>query len=200
MENFYGKKESEIGILFGIFFVGSLSSIVLWVITGKLIGKKLCYIIAMILYIFSFGLAVLCRWPDKVLYFLGFLGGIATSGIYMMPLALAPDIIEWGQLTTDDRREGAYMGIWTLALKTGMGISVLSVTLLLSLIGYHHVPGKPISASTLNGLRLIFILLPTIVLILAAIIFSSFPISKEKHEEILVELEKRRAQGEGVIM
>jgi GPH family glycoside/pentoside/hexuronide:cation symporter len=190
VEHFFGKKKEEIGSFMLVFFIGSLVSVPIWMNLGKRLGKKVCYIVSLLFYPLVFSCFGIYRWPDSFLYLFGVLGGFANAGLYMMPLALAPDIIEWDELVTHQRQEGLYMGVWIFTFKAGVGLGFVLVGIVLETIGYHG--RQDISPSTLMGLRWSFALLPALFMFAAAAVFFLFPLSKEKHEEICRELEKRR--------
>ena len=189
-EHFYDKKQDEMGLVRVLFSIGTIASVPMWLALGRHWGKKITYIVAMICYAAILGVLVITHWSEYGLYLATFLGGFANAGMYMMPLALVPDIIEWDEQRTNERREGAYMGVWIFAFKIGLGLSLLLVGLVLELIGYRG--GHMQSTQTIVGLRYSFGLVPAVFLLLTVIIFSWFPITKAKHEEILADLEHRR--------
>jgi GPH family glycoside/pentoside/hexuronide:cation symporter len=98
-------------------------------------------------------------------------------------MALWPDVIEWDELATGQRREGSYAAMRTFVLKLSLGSGLLAVGYLLTLIGYEG--SRPPSAATLMGLRLSFALLPAACLLAGAAAIRWYPITREVHERAL---------------
>jgi sugar (glycoside-pentoside-hexuronide) transporter len=196
IESFLHKKKEDMATFMFVFFLGSLASVPLWMKIGKLLGKKACYMVAMFLYPLPFCILAAHVWPDVALFVTAFFGGALNAGLYMMPVALMPDIVEWDELQTHQRREGTYMGIWIFCYKLGLGLSFLAVGISLEFIGYDS---QHLTTEIIDKLRRNFVILPTIIIGIAVLLFSFFPISKAKHEEILKQLNERHSKGEGLV-
>lgn len=196
IESFLHKKKEDMAAFMFVFFIGSLASVPLWMKLGNVLGKKWCYIVTMLVYPLPFSMLAVHPWSDPALYTIGLCGGVLNAGLYMMPVALMPDIVEWDELHTHQRREGVYMGIWIFSFKLGIGLSFLAVGLNLDLIGYNV---EHLTSNVVNSLRLNFALLPATIMVGAALVFSRFPITKAKHAEIVKELADRHSKGEGMV-
>ncbi|QDU82526.1 Inner membrane symporter YicJ [Polystyrenella longa] len=178
------------------FFAGSLLSPGLWMILAKHIEKKQCYLVAMAAWEFSFASFALHSWSPHILHCVVFLMGSASSGVLTLPGAIVPDVIEYDQIKTRQRREGLFAGVAKFAWKMGSSTCFLVIGYLLSHIGYE---GEKPSVETLFGLQAIFIVGPACLIITAMIVFSYFPITKVRYIRIRNILERynaRRSEGE----
>lgn len=193
IKHVFAKQKQEILLFLIPFLIGSLCTVPLWLFLGKILGKKATYIVAMLAYPIIFASLALYHWSDAMVYSFAFLGGVGNAGLYMLPTALVPDIIEWDQLATHQRREGAYMGMWVFISKAGIGLSFVVVGISLAVIGYHG--DEQITPQTLLGLRVCFVALPLLFMLLACYLFAGFPITKQKHEEMRKELENQQRLG-----
>jgi GPH family glycoside/pentoside/hexuronide:cation symporter len=95
----------------GILFVTAIAALPLWLFLSKKLSKRSVYIGGM-----SFWIVVQClvlaiqpNQVSKVLIF-AFVAGISVSVAHVMPEAIFPDVIDWDELRTNNRREGTYYG------------------------------------------------------------------------------------------
>ncbi len=136
---FHHYHEKSLGDFIGIMFfylLGSVIGVPVWNALANAKGKKYCYIVTLLVYPVTLVFLVITRWSDAYLCLFFAISGMAVCGAYMMPLALLPDIIEWDELKTGQRREGAYMGLVTFGIKIGMAISLLLLAGVLYSIDY----------------------------------------------------------------
>ena len=196
LEFLHGIPKKDAIPLFLIFFLGSLVSPGLWMLLANYTGKKMGYILS----IFSWGLVfssfALINWNPEFLYGIVFLMGAASSGVLTLPGAIIPDVIEYDQVMTGQRREGIYAGSAKFFWKIGTSSSFLVIGYLLENIGYEG--GKVPSESTLFGLRAIFILGPSLLLVGAMVIFSFYPITESFYNRIskIAHRKRQRASNE----
>jgi GPH family glycoside/pentoside/hexuronide:cation symporter len=101
-------------------------------------------------------------------------------------MALWPDVVEWDELQTGQRREGSYAAMRSFVLKLALGFGLLIVGCVLTGIGYEG--DRTPSPGTVMGLRLSFALLPAVCLIAGALAIRRFPITREAHARALATL------------
>jgi Na+/melibiose symporter-like transporter len=128
----------------------------------------------------------------SAIYLVAGLMGAASSGVLILPGAIEPDVIEWEQVRTGQRREGMYAGVANFSWKISTGLCFLLVGQLLHAIGYDGQvqPTLPV----LNGLRLVFVLLPGILLALAILVFRKFPITPQSYSELIKKIEQKESE------
>lgn len=189
LEYMHGVPKQDTVPLFLAYFFGSLASPVFWMSLARRFGKKRTYIMAMVCWgavIVSFAAMT---WSVSMLYIIAGLMGAASSGVLILPGAIEPDVIEWEQVRTGQRREGMYAGIANFSWKISTGLCFLLVGHLLHAIGYDGEvqPTLPV----LNGLRFIYVVLPVVLLTAAILVFRSFPITPQSYGEIVKQIEHR---------
>ena len=102
-----------------------------------------------------------------------------------------PDVIEMDELETGQRREGTFYGFMVFLQKTGTAFTLALVQWVLHLTGY--VPDAVQSPQVLTAIRVLFGVLPC-VLLLPAIFFAwRFPINRAQHLELRRALAEKRS-------
>lgn len=161
------------------------------------IGKSKTYALGLV--IACAALIVSFFLPNQqniIIYIIAFVAGLGFSSQWVCPHSMMPDVIEYDELATGERREGIYYGMNAMAGKiTGaLGSAICGWGLKLS--GY--VEGARQSAEALAGIRVMFALLPAVLLLVCVPMLMRYPITRESHAKVLKELEARRAaRGSG---
>ena len=109
--------------------------------------------------------------------------GAVSTGVLTMPGAIAPDVIEWDQFQSGQRREGAYAGVTKFSWKLGTAVCFFLLGYLLEAIGYRG--DEETNPKVLDGLRITFAGLPGLLLLAAVCVFWFFPITKTNHEAMV---------------
>jgi GPH family glycoside/pentoside/hexuronide:cation symporter len=178
--------EAKTTIAIVILLVTSMIFIPVSVMLSKKVGKKLVYgggmawVAAVLIILFFFG----HKHPITFSYIMMFVMGIGFGFTYALPYAIVPDAIEYDYLKTGQRREGAFYGIWTWALKIGQAFAALAMGWVLALMGYvaDKIPQAP---SAELGIRLFLGPIPAAIFILGAIAVYFYPINEKRYKEIL---------------
>ena len=131
---------------------------------------------------------------NAAIYIISFVAGLGFSSQWVCPHSMMPDVIEYDELVTGERREGIYYGMSAMAGKvTGaLGSAICGWGLKLS--GY--VEGGKQTSEALAGIRTLFALLPAVLLLVCVPLLIKYPITRESHAAVLRQLESRRAGGE----
>ena len=101
----------------------------------------------------------------------------------VLPGAIIPDVIEWEQNRTGSRLEGTFSGLAKFSWQFATGACFFVVGHLLYATGYDGE--TPPTERILEGLRIMFIALPGVLLLAAIAVFSRFPITPEIYEELV---------------
>lgn len=117
--------------------------------------------------------------------------GVASSSLWVVLPSICADVVDFDELSTRRRREGAFSSIFSWVLKLGMSLSLLVVGPALALAGFDS-GHKTQSPSTLHAIRLMFAGLPALACLLALLLISFFPLSRGRMTDIRAELEARR--------
>lgn len=118
--------------------------------------------------------------------------GIGFSSQWVCPHSMIPDVIEYDELETGERREGIYYGMNAMVGKiTGaLGSAICGWGLRFS--GY--VENAVQTEKALFGIRFLFALLPAALLLICVPLLMRYPITKESHAEVVRQLEERRSK------
>jgi len=190
---YYMKKKELLSTIFLTMFGSALICIPLWALISKHLGKKWSYFMGTGL----FSIAMICIFfikPEDILllYLLAALAGMGLSTEFVYPWAMMPDTIEYNELMTGKRNEGVFYGMQSFGPKLSGALAGLLAGEVLTLV--HYVP-KLVnqSSETLLGIRLIFCIVPVLFTGMGMVFIALYPISHKKFQEIVAELDRRRA-------
>ncbi|HSJ57411.1 MAG TPA: glycoside-pentoside-hexuronide (GPH):cation symporter [Anaerolineae bacterium] len=135
--------------------------------------------------------------PDQVglAYALAALAGSGIATAYVLPWSMVPDIIEYDEIRTGQRREGSYYAFASFFQKLATGGALWAMGLALAATGYvtptaaGDVPVQPPAA--VDAIRFFMAPVPLVLLLLAMAFAWRYPISRERHRALLDELAGR---------
>jgi GPH family glycoside/pentoside/hexuronide:cation symporter len=116
--------------------------------------------------------------------------GMAATGLWVILPSMCADVVDFDELSSHQRREGAYASTFSWTLKLGWSASALAVGPLLQWTGFDAT--LPQSAYTLRAMRVLFAVTPVVALLIAVVSVQFFPLTQERMVEIRAELEARR--------
>ncbi len=160
-------------------------------------GKRNAYIIGMSFWAFV-QLLIITIQPNQHTYILilAALAGISVSTAHVMPNALFPDVLEWDELRTGERREGLYYGILNLTRKMTSAIAIFLALQILGIFNYQTPPPTATtfqqSPETLTAIRLLTGPAGAALLLGAITVAFFYPVTRERHARIRRLLAKRR--------
>lgn len=164
--------------LTGIFFLPG------WVILGKSTGKKVAWILSMLINTGAFAGVFFLGPGDTLLYgILVFFSGVGFGATIALPSAMQADVIDYDELMTGERREGRYIGLWSISKKMAAALGVGAALALLGRAGYE--PNRAQPDQVILMLRVLYSLIPSVCNLLALLIALAYPINSRVHEEIL---------------
>ena len=181
-------RNAEVFLL--IYFLTGIVFLPLWIAVSRKIGKKSAWIISMVINTGAFSGVFFLGPGDAAIYgVLVFLSGIGFGAGLALPSAIQADVIDYDQLLTGQRREGRYIGLWSIAKKLAAALGIGIGLLLLGRTGYS--PNVEQTASTVFMLKVLYALVPCLCNVLSIAIISFYPISEEKHIRIRIEIEQK---------
>lgn len=124
--------------------------------------------------------------PSPAIYVVAVIAGIGFSGQWVFPWSMVPDVVEYDQKMTGERREGIYFGIWAFMQKftNALGVAVSGW----SLAWFGYVANASQTPAALLGIRLFFSLVPAVVILLSLPLLIWFPITRASHARLVAEL------------
>lgn len=166
-----------------LYFVTGIVFLPAWVFLAKKTGKKYAWILSMAINTGAFiGVFFLASGDAWIYGILVFFSGIGFGATVAIPSAMQADVIDYDELITGQRREGQYIGLWSITKKLAAALGVGAGLSLLGAAGYE--PNTAQSEQVLLMLRILYALIPSVCNVVALIIALTYPISSRIHEDI----------------
>jgi GPH family glycoside/pentoside/hexuronide:cation symporter len=183
--------EKQLPTLMTLYLLATMLSLGVWTRLARRFGKNRAFPWCILYSVTVLSLFPLLRadMPQQLFYLFIAFAGLGAGG-YILPVSLVADVIDCDELSTGQRREGAFFGLWTLTMKLVAAGAIAFVGVALDLIGY--VPNQAQSEFTLWGLKLLYGPVPAFLLFLSFLIFLRFPLTRESHAEVQAQLQERR--------
>lgn len=161
-----------------------------WVVwLARLLDKRRTFILGTLMWILVL-LGISALQADQIVfaYVLAVLAGAGIATAYVIPWAMIPDVVEYDQISTGQRREGSYYAFASFFQKLATGAAIWAMGQALAIAGYINppVPGEyPVQPqSAVTAIRLFAGPVPAILLVLAIAFAWRYPISRQKHLEL----------------
>jgi glycoside/pentoside/hexuronide:cation symporter, GPH family len=187
------RREPQSDIIMGTIFVVAMCALPLWAWISRHLNKRWAYIIG-IAFLAGVLMVLASLTPETGMPFilvLCVLAGIGVSAMHVMPWAIIPDAIEYGELQSGKRNEGMFYSLITLAQKVASSIAVPAALLVMQASGYvSNSAVQPDSA--IFGIRMVAGPIPAFALCMGILFTLLFPLERENYEEINRKLEERR--------
>ncbi|MBN2613716.1 MAG: MFS transporter [Bacteroidales bacterium] len=179
--------------------IGQMSSflgvlLVAWF--AKLIGKKKAFVVLFIIAIFSTGIIYFLTAKELGLIFFFQITGSMTGGpLSVLIWAMYADTADYGEWKKGTRSTGLVFSASTMAQKFGWAFGAFVALTLMSQLGFQ--PDEVQSSQSLNGLLLLFSLIPAGMGALSILLSMIYPLNDKRVQEIENELiERRKQRGE----
>ena len=188
----YILNDANIASVFILFFMlPSLLLVPIWMPLARKFGKKNLYTFSMLLSGTAFGSLFFADYNNLAhLYIAGIMAGTANGCNNVIGPSIFSDIIDYDELQTGDRKEGAYFAVWSLVWKSSTAIVLFILGMVLSFVGFE--PNVPQTDLVIDTMKFMFTLLPCMFYILAAFMFSFFQLNEETYNNIRTELDTNR--------
>ncbi len=189
------EREGDSELIMATIFVTAILVLPLWNWIARRWSKRLAYI-GGIAFWAAVQMVMITLTPASsltLIMVLSVLAGIGVSAAHVLPWAIIPDAIEWGELQTGERHEGMFYSLVTLLNKIAGSIAIPAVLWVLELTGYNGLSDQqPLSA--LLGIRVAIGPIPAVLLGLGILFALLYPLSPAKHAAVVSELERRRSK------
>lgn len=114
------------------------------------------------------------------------------AGFWMLDGAIGADVIDYDELETGKRREGAFTACGSWIMKVGQALGAGASGIILSMTGFDAALGGNQADSTIFLIRFLFAAVPIAGIVLALVMIYFFPLTQEKMAEIRRQLEAKR--------
>ena len=184
------------GVAMAGLMVVALVSVPGWLAVARRVGKKIPWMIAIAGKGVGFLLFYIMDADSVWLSFLPLLligAGQACSSV--LPNAMQADVIDYDELASGERKEGAYFAAWNVATKLASAVAIGASGAILSWTG-HRGSGDGVSESALTSFQALGSIFPFVLHIVALILLSRYALDGEEHARIRRAIE-RTASGQG---
>ncbi len=178
----------------------ALGTMFFWSTLGQRLGKRVIYCWGIPLTLCAqVGLFWLHPGQTGLMYALGILAGMGLATAYLVPWSMLPDVVDLDELNTGQRREGIFYGLVVQLQKIGVAIALFLVGKILAWSGFIATVAdqtatvqSPQPHSALVAIRWLIAPLPSAILIGGLVLAYFYPISRDVHRQILLQLSERR--------
>jgi GPH family glycoside/pentoside/hexuronide:cation symporter len=184
--------KSDLADLFLVlYFVTGILFLPCWIWLSRRTGKKRAWLASMVINTGAF-IGVFFLGPgDAAIYgVLVILSGIGFGATLAIPSAIQADVIDYDELLTGERREGQYIGLWSVSKKLAAALGVGIGLAALGMAGY--TPNVEQSEQVQFTLRALYALVPSICNIVAFVIALAYPIDSQIHKKIRAAIADRQ--------
>jgi oligogalacturonide transporter len=202
---YYLLRSGEVSFVNGALLIAQVISLPFYVAYSKRTSKVRGYIIGLGIWVIAMLFSFLLS-PDAAsfwVYVFASIVGLGTGGVVVMIYAIFPDIPDVDELHSGERREAIYSALVTFIRKFSSALAIFAVSLTIGWAGYvppiqETVDGatklieQPQSETFLLVLRLIFMLLPIVLLAFALIFAARFPLTPALHRRLNILLARQR--------
>jgi GPH family glycoside/pentoside/hexuronide:cation symporter len=166
-----------------LYFITGIVFLPGWIRIARRSGKKAAWLASMAVNTGAFFGVFFLGPGDAAIYgILVFFSGIGFGATLAIPSAIQADVIDYDELLTGERREGQYIGLWSIAKKLAAAVGVGAGLSVLGLVGY--IPNVEQTAQVQFTLRTLYALVPCVCNTIAFFIALAYPISSSKHKDI----------------
>lgn len=166
-----------------LYFVTGIVFLPAWIAVARRTGKKKAWLASMAINTGAF-IGVFSLGPgDQVIYgVLVCLSGIGFGATLAIPSAIQADVIDYDELLTGRRREGQYIGLWSIAKKMAAAVGIGVGLTILGVSGY--TPNMQQSEQVQWALRVLYALVPSVFNLIGLGIALWYPIDSDVHQKI----------------
>lgn len=192
--------ERESQTLLAIYFIAGLIGVPLWWWAARKLGKHSALQAAMIYT--SATTAILLVLPQAnfavAAPFMA-VAGLAQGGGVLLTRALMADVVDEDELACGARRSGLYFGILLTTSKLGIASGPITYAVL-GLVGFNAAEGAQNSEAALATLSALFIGVPILLCLLAAISLRNYPLDEARQGQLAAAIDARhRANSENTL-
>jgi oligogalacturonide transporter len=207
---YYLQRGGESNYVSGTLLVVQVLALPLFVRLSKKYGKQKAFLIGASIWsvLMLFSLGIHPGQPDPIIYIFAAMVGVGTGGVVVTMYAIFPDIPDVDELGSNQRREGIYSALVTFMRKLSSAFALFLVSQAIGWSGYVAPVEQVVNGATrlveqaqpqsfITVLRIIFAVLPTVLVGGAALFALRYPLTPALHARLNRLLGKQRT-GEPV--
>jgi GPH family glycoside/pentoside/hexuronide:cation symporter len=168
--------------------------VVVWL--SRKLDKRRAFILGSITWaVVLIGLSAIRADQLVLAYVLAGLSGFGIATAYIVPWAMVPDIIEFDEAETGERREGSYYAFFSFFQKMATGVAVWAMGQTLAATGYlNPQQGQPLPVqpdAAVNAIRIFMGPIPAVLLIMSIIFAWRVNITRQSHHDMVEQLKSK---------
>ncbi|MEH6487724.1 MFS transporter [Hyphomonas oceanitis] len=186
---------TQASLILMVFFIVSVSAMPLWFLLARRTEKNIAFrtatLFAAVSYLLYFFMGQVGGfWP---LFIGAIINGVAFSAPIVLTRSMTADVVEWQAARSGENRAGIYYALLTSAYKVGSSLAFgVGYLMVAQLAGFR--PGQDNSPEAINGLLMIFCLLPAGLYLAASIASWTYPLSRAMQQDVARSLDPRGPQ------
>ena len=159
-----------------------------WVWLARRFGKKPMWVFSMSMLTVAFsGMFFVGERDIALIYLLAALAGVGGGCGAVVGPSIQADVIDWDELHTGERKEGAYFAVWNFVRKSAMGITAMVAGFALEAAGFEpNVEQTEQARFAIRGLMALF---PGACFLIGTLMFLRFRLNEREHVAIRAELD-----------
>lgn len=163
--------------------------LVLWM--GRRWEKRTAYIVSIASWlVVMLSILLVPQGATLLAYLIAVLTGPGIAAAHALPRAMSADTLDVDQIKSGRRQEGIYAGFEVFARKISTKVVLAGVGPILAFSGYvKNAQTQPYEA--LLAIRLLLAVVPAVILFLAVVLAWKYPLSRQAHRDVQVQLEER---------
>lgn len=186
--------QAQIGLMYLMYFGVGIVGIPFWLYLGRRIGKHRAFCSALLLssagIVGMFFLSKGQLWPFAALFAIK---GFCFAAFQFLPLSMLADIVDLDTARSREHRAGLFFAISGMAQKSAMALGIGLSLGMLSLVGFQATAAVH-SDSQLLSLRILYIVGPVLLYLLASAIAWRYPLTAVRQERIYQWTQRRNAR------
>ncbi|NIR43715.1 MAG: MFS transporter [Gemmatimonadetes bacterium] len=183
---------SDRGPLILALYLGVGTALVpVWIKMAALWEKRRAWLIALALNTGAFVWAIFLGPGDGTTFgIIVVVSALGVGGVMALPPSMQADVIDYDEWRTGLRREGEYIGFWSIVKKLAAALSAGLAFPILDLSGY--APGAEQQGSAaVWALKLLYVGVPSLCNVIAFAIVWRYPIDRTAHQALRAEIDAR---------
>ena len=165
-----------------------------WVWLSRRVGKKPIWLAGMGISIAGFLGLLFVGEGDIMIVRLQVLAiGVGTSISLVIGPSVQADVVDYDELMTGDRKEGAYVAIWNFLRKLGSAVAMSLGLLVLQVAGY-DAQAEDQSETVQQAIRVVMGAVPAVAFTIGALAFARFTLNEAEHQRVKARLAERETE------
>jgi Na+/melibiose symporter-like transporter len=185
--------ERESQTLLAIYFLAGLAGVPIWWYAARRWGKHRALQGALLYTAVTTALLMVLP-PDSFWIVAPFMvvAGLAQGGGVLLTRSLMADVVDEDELNTGARRSGLYFGVLLTTSKLGVAAGPITYAIL-GLAGFQATSEAENTATALLTLSVLFIAVPILLCVLAALTLQNYPLDEERQAALAAAIAERHA-------